>query len=266
MARYRDSTVQESLRKLKDPHINDQSVYEAYGFAHGVVTSAMSVSERLARRKAEKAYRETLETSNQVVKYSDTELISPKPWVEPESKKVTEGRTGPTHKPARSNIFLVNLETEERVKLPWIPQTISMDPSSKLVAMPSIGRNTPFYHYTGSEDTLEFIIDWFFTDDISRKAAIHNATKIEAFSKSNGYETAPPRIKIVWGGSNIFKNSIWLLEQAPYRLSNWVDHVWNKELKELTSYKLLPQQINQEVKFKRVSKHNLSTEDIVFEI
>ncbi len=171
--------------------------------------------------------------------------------------------------PPRSNIHIVKVDTDDpekdSVTLPWIPKSLDFDPMSKLVAMPSIGRNLPFYHYTGAEDSLEFIIDWFFTDDKSRTKALHSATKMESFSKSNGYDEVLPRLKIIWGGSNIFKNSIWLLEHAPYRLSNWVDHVWDFHKDEYVSFELLPQQIIQEVKFKKISSHNLTYQDIIFE-
>ena len=176
----------------------------------------------------------------------------------------------PSPEKYRPYIHFINLSKLDVITLPWIPENISYESKSNFVAIPSIGRNTPFYHYTGSEDSLEFNIDWFFTDDESRKKAYINATRIEALTKSDGYDSPPPLVKLVWGQSNIYANSIWIVESAPYKISQWLNKAMVEDLFNLymplqyKEYGLMPQQIMQEVTLKRVSTHNLKHEDVIF--
>lgn len=174
----------------------------------------------------------------------------------------------------KPRLKLINLDRDpiQIITLPWIPETISMDPVSRLVAIPSVGRNLPFYHYTGSEDTLEFVIDWFFTDDRSRKQAMTMATWVESFSKTDGYSSSLPRIKLVCG--DLFRDSIWLVEHAPYtirRFSATLLDQLNKDEYEIIKHELLPQQVTQEIVLKRVGfslhepGHNPGTKDIVYQ-
>lgn len=168
----------------------------------------------------------------------------------------------------KDNLRIVNLDTEPYVtilELPWVPETISIDPVSKLAAIPSIGRNLPFYHYTGAEDMIEFTIDWFFTNDRSRKWAMRMATTIEAWSKADGYTKGLPRIKLICG--DLFHNSVWLIEYAPYTLSRFNRSLLNQlapDRYELIEGRLLPQQITQDIRLKKISQHNLRTEDFIY--
>ena len=170
---------------------------------------------------------------------------------------------------AKEHIKLVNLDSEpdiQIIELPWVPESISVDPVSNLAAIPSIGRNLPFYHYTGAEDTIEFTIDWFFTNDRSRKRAMIMATTVEAWSKSNGYSNTLPRIKLVCG--DLFKNSTWLIEYAPYqirRLSRALIDKIGEDNYEVIQHGFLPQQIFQEIRLKKISEYNLLTEDYIYD-
>lgn len=171
----------------------------------------------------------------------------------------------------KSRISIVDIDADinEGVELQWIPKTVSIKPENKLVAIASIGRNNPFYHYAGSEDTVEFTIDWFFTNDESRTKALKSARWLESLSKSSGYEELH-RVKLIWGGSGIFENCYFLIEHAGYEMSNWVDWGFNKpeqkKAKDLFGnpkyFGLLPQQITQEIRLKKVTEFNLTYADM----
>jgi hypothetical protein len=172
-------------------------------------------------------------------------------------------------KQPKSKISIVNWDSDklDHIELQWVPTTLSYKPESKLVALASIGRNNPFYHYGGSEDSLEFTIDWFFTNDLTREEALRKARWLESLSKSNGYNSGLDRVKLIWGDSGIFADSLWLVAEAPYEMSNWVDNglkystlVKNKI--DVHKFGLLPQSVIQNVLLKRVTSHNLTHQEI----
>lgn len=169
----------------------------------------------------------------------------------------------------KSKIVIVDYDSDdlELVELQWIPKTISYKPQNKLVALASVGRNNPFYHYGGSEDSLEFTIDWFFTNDLSREKALKNARWVESLSKTNGYESGLHRIKLIWGTSGIYANDLWLIAEAPYELSNWVDNGLemvkaNSKYLKIKQFGLLPQSVTQDILLKRVTQFNLKHSNI----
>ena len=168
----------------------------------------------------------------------------------------------------KSRISIVDFDSDnlESIQLTWVPRTVSYKPESKLVSLVSVGRNNPFYHYGGSEDTVEFSIDWFFTDDYTRKEALKRARWLESMSKGNGYSPIH-RVKVIWGESKLFENSLFLVADASYEMGNWVDWGMKKNDKaiyglEFEKFGLLPQRISQNVILKRVTAYNLETEDI----
>jgi hypothetical protein len=187
-----------------------------------------------------------------------------------ESSPNTSKETPPI-KQQKSKIYIVDIDSPDldSIELQWIPKTLNVNPENKLVAIASIGRNNPFYHYAGSEDTIEFSIDWFFMNDESRTQALKSARWLESISKSSGYEELH-RIKLIWGGSGIFENCYFLVEHAGYEMSNWADWGFNNirggSVKDILAnpkyFGLLPQQITQEVRLKKVTEFNLTYADM----
>lgn len=165
---------------------------------------------------------------------------------------------------SRSRIILARLDGDEQVELQWVPDTLTYKGESKFAALVSVGRNNPFYHYGGSEDTLEFTIDWTFNDDKTRMKAVEKARWVEALSKSDGYSKPPPRVILVWGASNLFTDNIFIVESAFYEMKNWVDIGYNIRDNKIQPQRfgLLPQTIHQEIILKRVTSYNLKREDI----
>lgn len=115
------------------------------------------------------------------------------------------------------DIFILNMETLERIQFYYVPREVDYDPNAEFVALNTMARNIPVYHYTGGADVLTLEIDWFAKEE-DRKDVIRNCKIIEAMSKNDGYDKPPPRVKLLWG-EFMFSESTWLVKSAGYRLS-----------------------------------------------
>ena len=153
--------------------------------------------------------------------------------------------------------------------LPFVPGGLSYSPSSKFVGIATLGRNNPYYQFTGSEDTLTFEIDWF-SSQLDRKDVINNCRWIEALTKADAYDSPPHRVLLGWGTDNLlWKDDLWICVSAPYSLSEFVRGYRKvKAYKEpdangeFISTNLLPQQAMQKVTFKKITNTNLTHEQI----
>lgn len=149
------------------------------------------------------------------------------------------------------------------ITLPFVPRDLSYEPTSKFVGIATMGRNNPHYHFTGSEDTLQFDIDWFSNQD-DRKDVINNCRWIEALTKGDGYEEPPHRVKLVWSVSDLlFADTQWLVVAAPYTLSDFVKAYRDPKSKEIVKVGMLPQQAYQKITLKRVTSNNRRSVDIL---
>lgn len=152
------------------------------------------------------------------------------------------------------------------IELPFIPRELHYKIETKLPSLNSPGRNNPFYHYGGSEDTLEFTIDWTFTDDQTRRKSLQNARWLEAMTKANGYNGYLPRLSIMWGDPyGPFEDHLFIVENASYDLSHFAAAGLTKRLGNDIigeAFPLLPQTIRQDVTLKRVTTHNLTHKEI----
>lgn len=161
------------------------------------------------------------------------------------------------------------------ITIDTVPREIQYTPQNKVVAMASPGRNNPFYHYTGSEDTLEFTIDWY-SNEWNRSDVITKCRELEAISKNDGYNSPPKIISIQWGKEDLlFNNTYWIIEKAPYKLQNFnraYRGVKNQDKKEFNleqtgdiySTGLLPAQAYQQLTLKKVTINNSKTNNIMY--
>lgn len=160
--------------------------------------------------------------------------------------------------------FLGDGKSEPTLQIPllFVPRETQFTPGNNLVAIASPGRNTPFYHYTGAEDTLEFTIDWL-SEDYKRYDVITMCRTIEAYSKNDGYFHSPKILSIIWGKDDIlYNNSLWVIAKAPYKLQNFNRAYKDPNTKQVISTGLLPNQAYQEITLKRISSFNQKWEDI----
>lgn len=123
----------------------------------------------------------------------------------------------------QNEIIIFNLHTSpySSLVIQNRPTEVQVSPSSSWVAVRSMGRNNPFYMYTGGEDTLSFEISWFVNDPSHIEEVVAKCRILESWSKADAYNQAPPTLKISWGNSNLFGNYDWILESCPYRLTNF---------------------------------------------
>lgn len=156
------------------------------------------------------------------------------------------------------------------------PPELNVTPGSTWVAVKSMGRNNPFMMYTGGEDTISFEISWFVSDPTNREEVITKCRLLESWTKADGYNYAPPTLKILWGASNLFLDDLFILESAPYKLTNFQNATrvsryshteWGQRnpnsATEIIDLKLLPTCATQTLTFKRVSSTNRTHVDII---
>lgn len=137
------------------------------------------------------------------------------------------------------------------IKLQVPPLELEYSPEPTWATIPSIGRNAPFYNYSGSEDTLAFRIDWFSTQE-NRYDVINKCRWLEALTKADAYLGGPHRLLVVWGRENfLFKDTLWIIHKAKYKLMHFQKH-----------QSMLPQQAYQDIVLKKVLKENSTHEDI----
>lgn len=170
------------------------------------------------------------------------------------------------------------------IELQTVPRELEINSEGTWAVINSMGRNTPMYHYTGSETTLQFSISWYSNDRANPQDVLAKCRLLEMWSKSNGYQQAPPLLQIMFGDSGMFSNLqkdgqtkisdgtsyYWILQSASYKLSGWRnDSLIKDENNQIVRAKgyvkanMNPSLATQELIFKRTSARNLLYEDII---
>jgi len=174
----------------------------------------------------------------------------------------------------RDRIIIVDLDYDpdeeqsqgryyHQLELPFIPMNLQYQIESKWVGIPTMGRNNSHFHWTGSEDTVTFQIDWF-SDQDNREDVILNCRWLESLAKADGYKTAPHRVKLIWGREDkLFEFDTWIVTDASYTLSQFQDAYREPVNGDIIRIGLLPQQAKQTITLKRVTEFNRRTEEIV---
>lgn len=160
--------------------------------------------------------------------------------------------------PFKDYILIINLDftkssfkSYDYIQLPFIPNEVQVTPESTFVSIKSPGRNNPFYQYAGSEDTVEFSIDWYAFDE-KRESVINSCRWIESLSKADGYVGSPPRVIIKFGKENIlFDGFQFIIYKAPYILKNFQPNA-----------SMLPIQAYQTLTLKRITRNNLTHNEL----
>lgn len=181
-----------------------------------------------------------------------------------------------TRKEAVRSLWLIDLDNPiNKIEIQNIPLSLDYNFDNKLQAIASPGRNNPLYHYTGSEDSLEFELSWYATEQ-SRSDVIKKCKWLEAMSKNDGWSKPPRMVGLDWSGPNVtvqsffnedgsisdyqdpasaspqlFEFSTWLVAAAPYSLS-----LFHK------AKNMLPTLATQKVKLVKVTKKNQTRTNI----
>ena len=146
------------------------------------------------------------------------------------------------------------------------PPSIDFRGETTWATIKSMGRNTPMYHFTGAEDIIQFNVSWYCNDPENPEEVINKCRLLEAWTKANGYQSAPPIVKIEWGDSGIFDNHYYILTSATYTLKNFQNGYRIRVPGKPATFgngRLLPAAATQELIFKRVSAYNLSYGDFI---
>lgn len=151
-----------------------------------------------------------------------------------------------TYKP--HEIYIIDVENQERLRIQNVPLELDYNPESTFAAINTIGRNNPFYHYTGSEDTLTFDLSWY-GEESDRTDVIKKCRWLESFTKNNAYDHEPHRVILSFG--TLFENCLWLITAAPYKMS-----LYHKQ------FGMLPTLAYQSITMKRVVEKNLTWKEI----
>lgn len=174
-----------------------------------------------------------------------------------------------TPKARQNDIIIFNLSVSpyQSITLQNRPDELKVDPKSTWATVASMGRNNPFYLYTGGEDTISFDISWFVNDPARRDEVVAKCRLLESWTKADGYNAAPPILLIKWGGSGIFDNDNFILESAPYTLTHFQDRTRSKADEyykgQIQDLKLYPNCAKQTLTFKKVTPSNITHAQIV---
>ena len=230
----------------------------------GIVESSMRVDVNKKSRELEIVQKEQKRNSNSVTFVEDNT-----PLVERKSKYEVRLNEGINKK--KIQIYNISSNPITYLDLQTYPEKVSFQGESSWAVINSMGRNTPMYHFTGAETIIQMNVSWFCDDPANPADVITKCKLLEAWSKGNGYISAPPILKLNWGDSELFKDELFILTAATYELSNWRGSVkqYDKGSKQLVLPKgyvdtnLLPAMATQELVFRRVSAHNLTHHDII---
>lgn len=170
------------------------------------------------------------------------------------------------------------------IELQTIPKELEITSEGTWAVINSMGRNTPMYHYTGSETTLQFNISWYSDDKKNPMDVLAKCRLLERWSKANGYQQAPPLLQILFGDSGMFSSLktdgktkvsygtqyYWILQSASYKLSGWKNDSLIRDrdnqiirAKGYVKSNMNPSLATQELIFKRTSARNILYEDII---
>lgn len=163
-------------------------------------------------------------------------------------------------------IYNTNVSPYQYIVLQNRPLSFDFRGETTWATIKSMGRNTPMYHYTGSEDIVQFNVSWYCDDPDNPAEVLTKCRLLESWSKSNAYQAAPPILQIQWGNSDTFEGHYYILTSATYSLSNFRNASRQRmrgsvDIRE--DLNLYPATATQELVFKRVSSYSLSYEDIV---
>lgn len=145
--------------------------------------------------------------------------------------------------------MLVDLESGERLHFQGLPSELNINPETTWATITPFGRNNPHYHFTGSEDSIEFEVSWY-AEKEDRSDVIEKCKWVESLMKADGYDGGPHLVSFIWG--DLFKTHKWIVYAAPYKLS-----LFSKP------HGMRPQLATQTITLKRVTDSNLKLRDVL---
>lgn len=143
----------------------------------------------------------------------------------------------------------------DKIELPFIPETIEVKPKTTWVDITAFGRNSPPVQYLHSKDYVTFDIDWYSTKG-NYEEVFSYCKKIEAYTRGNGYDQAPPVVNLI--GVVGVEDYDYIIKSAPYVIKQFTG------MRDLN--KIVPLHVIQTVTLQRVSLKNPTWQDIMYRI
>lgn len=230
----------------------------------GITESSIRVDVNKAAREVEEQQKELQRKETTVSFVEDNTPLE-------ERKIKYDKRNHESLTKKRIQIYNISSDPITYLELQTYPEKVSFQGESTWAVINSMGRNTPMYHFTGAESIIQLNISWYCDDPANPADVLAKCKLLEAWSKGNGYISAPPILKLNWGDSELFKDELFILTAATYELSNWRGSVkqYDRKTQKLVLPKgyvdtnLLPAMATQELIFRRVSATNLTHGDII---
>lgn len=97
----------------------------------------------------------------------------------------------------------------DSMQIQFMPNTINYNRSNDLNPFQVVGRNNPFYNYTGGNDTLNFKLDLYASDE-EFKTVIQKINWLKSISINKSSNKGFTPVTIIFG--DLFENDTWLLE------------------------------------------------------
>lgn len=141
------------------------------------------------------------------------------------------------------DILFMDVETQESLYFQFVPQELDYKVGTSIAAISTFGRNNPRYHYTGSEDTVTFEIDWH-SDVAEKNDVLKKCRWLESKTKTDAYQGELPQMLFKWG--DVFNSDdMWIIADASYRIS-----LFDK------TASMRPKQAYQSITLKRITAEN----------
>lgn len=108
-------------------------------------------------------------------------------------------------------LYFVIIKTLERLNIQFIPDVLHWNRTVKEGDIIIVGRNNPVEHYITGTDTISFKLTLHALEE-SRADVIKRAKWIKSLTYNNGYNSARPRIRLVWG--DMFNKEVWVVKSV----------------------------------------------------
>jgi len=122
--------------------------------------------------------------------------------------------TPPQGPPRFTRASILNLQTGESLSFQYQTTELDDQNAGSWASIPSPGRNLPFQHWTGGEESITLELHWV-AERLDKRDPMEKAEYIKSLRAADGYERSAPRVKLIWG--EVFKDSEFVVHSAPFK-------------------------------------------------
>lgn len=146
-------------------------------------------------------------------------------------------------------LYFTALRSLEKLEIQFVPKELAINRGINVAAIAVVGRNNPFYHYTGGTTGLVFDLD-FHAEEENLNDVIRKCKWLESLCYSNSMSEPPEQVKLTWG--DLFKKGeVWMVKGFSYKLSMFDP-----------SKGMLPRQAYANIALELDVKNNIRTRDV----